>query len=438
MKQTGYQIVRDEENQSANRRAAIVACLNLTRRDLGPIILVDEADNLLNTEYSWLRRGETQDKGWLNQLLEEPGLRMIWITNDIGSIEDAVLRRFAHSLRFKPFNRRQRVQLWDNILKGHESKSRLDTRQVLDLSRKYRVSAGGAELAVRKALEAGRTGNREFHRAVELTLTAHQTLLNGGIEHPPDKDLIESGYSLEGLHLEGDPRVLLAQLEHFDRSLMQTDRKEVRNFNLLFHGPPGTGKSELARYIAGQLDRELIVKRASDLLNAYVGATEQLIGRAFEEAEREEAVLVLDEADTFLFSRDRAVRSWEISFTNEFLTRMERYRGILICTTNRMADLDQASIRRFNHKIRFDYLTPEGNRVFYDRFLKSLVKADLSGEDKRTLQSLFRLAPGDFKVVRDRFAFAPAETITHEGLIQALKEEADLKMVLGGGKVVGF
>ena len=27
------------------------------------------------TEYSWLRRGETQDKGWLNQLQEEPGLR---------------------------------------------------------------------------------------------------------------------------------------------------------------------------------------------------------------------------------------------------------------------------------------------------------------------------------------------------------------------------
>ena len=99
-----------------------------------------------------------------------------------------------------------------------------------------------------------------------------------------------------------------------------------------------------------------------------MGATEQLIRRAFEEAEREEAVLVLDEADTFLFSRDRAVRSWEISFTNEFLTQMERYRGILICTTNRMTDLDQASIRRFNHKIRFDYLTPEGNRIFISDF----------------------------------------------------------------------
>jgi len=212
LKQTGYQIVRDEENKSSNRRAAIVACLNLTRQEPRPIIIVDEADNLLNAEYSWFRRGETQDKGWLNQLLEEPGLRMIWITNDIGSIEDSVLRRFAYSLRFKPFNRRQRVQLWENVLKGQKSNSRLDGPEVLALAKKYRVSAGGVELVVRKALEAGRTEKKAFHRAVELGLSAHQTLLNGGIEKPNDPDRIETGYCLEGLNLEGDPRELMTCL----------------------------------------------------------------------------------------------------------------------------------------------------------------------------------------------------------------------------------
>jgi len=154
--------------------------------------------------------------------------------------------------------------------------------------------------------------------------------------------------------------------------------------------------------------------------------------------EREEAVLVLDEADTFLFSRDRAVRSWEISFTNEFLTQMERYRGILICTTNRMDDLDQASIRRFNHKIRFDYLTPEGNRIFYECFLQGMIPHPLPPVDQALLMAQTRLAPGDFKVVRDRFAFVPGESITHQAMLMALKEEAELKMVLGEKKVVGF
>ena len=58
LKQTGYQIVRDEENKTSNRRAAIVACLNLTRQDPRPIIVVDEADNLLNTELFLVPCGE--------------------------------------------------------------------------------------------------------------------------------------------------------------------------------------------------------------------------------------------------------------------------------------------------------------------------------------------------------------------------------------------
>jgi len=67
--------------------------------------------------------------------------------------------------------------------------------------------------------------------------------------------------------------------------------------------------------------------------------------------------------------RQNAVRSWEVSFTNEFLTQMEQFRGILICTTNRMSELDAASIRRFNRKIRFDHLTPQGVVTFYEKLL---------------------------------------------------------------------
>ena len=48
------------------------------------------------------------------------------------------------------------------------------------------------------------------------------------------------------------------------------------------------------------------------------------------------------------------------------------------------------------------------------------------------------LAPGDFKVVRDRFSFHPPEELTHQVLIQALKEEARVKNIHGGGKQIGF
>ena len=355
-----YQIVQDEENTTEKRRAAIMACLNMTNQGEGSLIVVDEADNILNTRLPWFSRGETQDKGWLNQLLEEPGVRMIWITNSIEEIEESVLRRFAFSLQFKPFNQRQRIQLWETILKRQKARGCLGAAEIVVLAKKYKVSAGAISLAVKKALESKTRSKNEFKPAITLALEAHQTLLNQG-EKRIDKNQIEGHYSLEGLNMEGEVHSMISQLEAFDQYLRQSDKEQIMNMNLLFYGPPGTGKSELARYIGRVLDKELIVKRASDLYDPYVGMSEKNIREAFLEAEREEAVLIIDEADTLLFNRNRAVRSWEISFTNEFLTQMERFRGILICTTNRLDTLDDASFRRFNYKIKFNPLTSDGN-----------------------------------------------------------------------------
>jgi transitional endoplasmic reticulum ATPase len=123
--------------------------------------------------------------------------------------------------------------------------------------------------------------------------------------------------------------------------------------------------------------------------------------------------LVIDEADSFLSSRERAIRSWEISFTNEFLTRMERFRGILICTTNRFIDLDEASIRRFNHKVGFKYLTPEGNIIFYKKLLEPLLSTQAGKQGYNILKQICNLAPGDFKTIRDRFSFYSPEDLSH-------------------------
>ena len=61
---------------------------------------------------------------------------------------------------------------------------------------------------------------------------------------------------------------------------------------------PGTGKSELARFIVVHIDRETVFRRASDLFSKYVGETEQNIRNAYEEARSKEAVLIFDEADS--------------------------------------------------------------------------------------------------------------------------------------------
>ena len=538
LKTNAWEIMDSAKNTTERRRVAIGVCQNLTGGGPGSLILVDEADNLLNTRCSWFLRGETQDKGWLNRLLEQPGARMIWIVNTIEDIEPSVLRRFAYSLPFRQFSRVQRQQLWRSVLKANRAGRRLGDPDLQEFARRYKVSAGVIDLAVKKARETAPPGRDGFRAAVVMALEAHRTLARGG-DPPDDKERVEAAYSLEGLHVDGDLPALLKQLEAFDRFLRAPGEKPARSLNLLFHGPPGTGKSELARHLAGHLGRELMVRRASDLLDPFVGMTERHIAAAFAEAEREGAVLVLDEADSFLFPRGRARRSWEISFTNELLTRLERFRGILVCTTNRLTGLDDASLRRFTAKVAFDYLTPDGAVVFYRKLLAPLVAAagpaagisaasspaaavapsqvgaagpaaaspstaspaagmaeaietsaycpapardgvcpavvpdrdamlpaaesarvrksrrrapadarpgppaspggDLNAAAEAFLRSLPRLAPGDFRVVRDRFAFHPPEEVTPTLLLAALAEESRLKSAHAGlDRKIGF
>jgi SpoVK/Ycf46/Vps4 family AAA+-type ATPase len=329
----------------------------------GSLIIVDEADSLLNTEESWRPVSNISDKGWLNQLLEEPGARMIWITNSIEDMEDSVLRRFAFSVHFPAFNRRQRFSLWESVLCRHHVRNHFKDEEINKLTARYPVSVAIINMAVTKALESSSADRTAFKEIMIMNLEAHWKLLNGGAK-PKTGERIEDHYSIDGLNIDGNLPGILEQLDAFDRYLRAPDNRSIRNFNLLFHGLPGAGKSELARYVAKRLDRELMVKRASDIVSPYVGETEQNISRVFSEAEAMEAVLVIDEADSFLFNRERAVRSWEISHTNEFLTQMERFRGILICTTNRFSDLDAESVRRFNHKIGFHCLKPDGNIIF--------------------------------------------------------------------------
>ena len=432
-----YEILGSEENKSINRQTAVKACLNMTNKGSGSLIIIDEADNLLNTQMSWFMRGETQDKGWLNQLLDEPGSRVIWITNHINNIEDSVLRRFSYSACFPSFNRVQRTRLWENILTKNQCHDLITRNEIKTLWSKYDVSAGAISIAVKKAVESGCKNKKKFLTAVEMAIKAHQILMNSG-DSPDNGTIIDEDYSLNGLNMDVDIQKMMKQLKIFDHYLRSSAKKNIVNMNLLFFGPPGTGKSELAKYIANRLDRPTICKRISDIQSKWVGESERNIKDAFKQAEQKEAILIIDEADTLLFNRERAQHSWEISCTNEFLTQMEQFKGILICTTNRLSDLDTASTRRFNHKIKFRYLDAEGNVVFYKKMICPLLKARLNQTQKKLIMNLKHLTPGDFKTVRNNYSFYPSKELDHKGMILALFDETKYKKTSIVNKSIGF
>lgn len=204
-----------------------------------------------------------------------------------------------------------------------------------------------------------------------------------------------------------------------------------------FFRPPGTGKTALARHIVTEIGRQVLVRRASDLLSKYVGESEQKIASMFKEAQAEGAVLVLEEADSFLADRCGAPRSWELSQANEMLTRMKYFDGILMCPTNLFERLDPAALRRFAFKLRFGFLNPAQSVLLFEKTcLRLNPKAGKAPiEVHQRLRRLDKPTPGDFAVImrQNMLLGNKPGAVT---LIAALEEECRVK----GGAVqsIGF
>jgi transitional endoplasmic reticulum ATPase len=441
-----YEVLRGDDTRRAAQRAAILACVKMTNHGASSLVIVDEADMLLQPSSSpfGLLTDGSYDKGWLNLLLERPGLRMIWICNRVDGIDAAVQRRFAYSVRFASFSRRQRRALWDTIATRHRVRRLLRAEDRDALAGQYQVEAGAIEIAVRSAKQIvsgasspsgeQRPSRDAFLHALRGALDAQQTLRRGG-KRAAKTLSATTGFCLDALNTDVGVETIVQRVERVDQRLRERGARPASGMRMLFFGPPGTGKSALARYLAKKLDRRAFERRPSDLLSKWVGETEQNIAAAFATAEQDDAVLILDEVDALLFGRDNAQRSWEISFTNELLSQLERYRGLLICTTNRLDGLDQAALRRFQLKAGFDYLTPEGAARLYGRLLARLCPAGVTVDVLRKLQAIEMLTPGDFSVVRDNCELELRPS--HDELLEQLRREAAIRSKRQGRRI-GF
>ena len=201
------------------------------------------------------------DKRWLHDILETPGVRMIWTVNSISSIEESVSRRFAYSLCFKTFTRVQRKRIWETVLADYRLDSFFDSSDIDDLARRFEVSPGVIEQSIKKAAEIGSDSKTEVQKAVILCLEAHQSLVNGGRKPVRAGKIDPESFTLDGLNVSGaNLGSLMKELESFNDYLKHSGTDEAVSMSLLFHGVSGAGKSYLARIIAHRLDRELIVE----------------------------------------------------------------------------------------------------------------------------------------------------------------------------------
>lgn len=132
---------------------------------------------------------------------------------------------------------------------------------------------------------------------------------------------------------------------------------------ILFHGAPGTGKTETVLQLARQTGREIIQVNVSNIKDKYVGESEKNIQAVFSDYKAKLAesciapILLFNEADAILGKRYTGINSeveqMSNAIQNIILQAMEDFEGILIATTNLTDNLDKAFERRFLYKIEF-------------------------------------------------------------------------------------
>ena len=433
-----YQIQRKKDENFRAKQNLLRSAAIILRRRADVVLMVDEADKILCTESVWSRFGEHSDKAWLNDFMDTCDASVIWITNEVYGIADSTQRRFDLSFEFQELTTNQRHAVFTRILSdypdyfrdfGDDELWRLATDYVLPPSVIKETATRVRGMQIRET-----TAQRIllFRRMLDTAVA-----LRGGTGHGKATEHFRpcENYSLEGLNLDVDPAGIgLCVTEFYKYLAANPSDKLPAQLNILFVGPPGTGKTELVKYLAAKSGRDVIIKRASDLLNMYVGQTEKLIAAAFRQAEQSGSILFIDEADSLFHDREGAQRSWEVSQTNELLQQMERFRGMLICATNNLGLVDGAAFRRFSIKARFDYLQNTGKISFFRNFFP---QHELTGNDEDRLKKMQRLAPGDFKAVSQRFKFRVGVPLTTEEVLKALESENSFKD-RKSGRLIGF
>lgn len=429
-----YQVKIPEEGEHKDWLRALHATVALAAKD-NSIVIIDEADELLNSYGSFFFQ-EKSGKGWVNSFMDKHDQKIIWITNQTRNIDPSTMRRFSYSIEFKDFDANARQKILKSELARMNLKDYFTTNELQDLCQSYPVNADGIVSALKQLMITSEMPKETALKRVKAIMHSNAKATGRLGTHEPK--MVADNYCLDGINPDRDIIELTRAFHNFNKRDFQSSQSRGGAMSALFYGQPGTGKTEYVYYLGKIMKTEVLLKRCSDIESMWVGETEKNIALAFIEAREKNCILFFDEADSFLNSRENAIHSWERQSTNEMLTQMEAFTGIVLFATNDIQGLDHASLRRFKFKVEFQPLSPEGNILFFKTLLKdiSISSRRLTKDISSELKSLSGLTPGDFRTVKDQIVFCESRDIEHIDIINLLR--AELKMKAGISKPIGF
>lgn len=171
--------------------------------------------------------------------------------------------------------------------------------------------------------------------------------------------------------------------ENFSTIQERLEKQGMRKgFACLFHGSPGTGKTETVYQLARLTKRDIMFVDIAQSKSMWYGESEKIIKRIFDKYRgyvkscKTTPILLFNEADAIIGKRKEAnsnsVAQTENTIQNIILQEMENLDGIMIATTNLTQNLDSAFERRFLFKINFQKPKPKVKAKIWKAMLPSL------------------------------------------------------------------
>jgi hypothetical protein len=220
--------------------------------------------------------------------------------------------------------------------------------------------------------------------------------------------------------------------ENFDKLMNKFQEKGMKDcLTMLFHGYPGTGKTELVKQLALKHERSIYQVDISGIKDMWVGESEKNMKKVFKEYadalkfNRRTPILLFNEADALLGLRtnvQHSVDQMNNALQNILLQELEDMRGIFIATTNLINNIDGAFDRRLLYKLKFELPDDNTRYQILENQFPILEKKEL-----KEISENYKLSGGQIqnikrKIIAEQILFGE-DMIDNESIISYIKAE---------------
>lgn len=127
--------IMDKEATRTDRLNDLVSKQTILSKMDNSCILFDEAEDVMNRGFSEFG---SASKAYLNTLIEETPVPIIWTTNNIYNVDPAFLRRMTYTIEFEKLSEDVRLNIWKRTLR--KNKLKVDNKRLMQLNKNYEIS----------------------------------------------------------------------------------------------------------------------------------------------------------------------------------------------------------------------------------------------------------------------------------------------------------